>query len=90
MEPNLILVESEPSLSQWNSLIFGSYSHSQVKWAINDYTWQRLRVHLLGMSSRYKYTHLVRYIEEGVNQEQRRVQVTNYVNALKRGGLIEG
>lgn len=82
------------SFTAWKHLIFGSYSIDTVLAAVKDPDWQRVRIDMLGRDLEYKFHRLTSYIETGSHlseQEQwnRRVQVTNYVYALKRGGLIK-
>jgi hypothetical protein len=71
----------------WSSLIFGSYSHAEIAAAVSDPVWQSIRVSLLYTPLETKYAALQEYIG-GAPDPVRRIQVTNYVNALKRGGLI--
>jgi hypothetical protein len=76
----------------WTSLIFGTYDRQTIDSAVGDLTWQALRVSLLGTPHAEKFEALRAYLAApDLNVEQlnrRRVQVTNYVYALRRGGLI--
>lgn len=74
----------------WNLLIFGSYSHLEVDIAVGNVTWQYFRASLLNTDHKVKFRRLFEYLrnETRVPLELKQVQVTNYVNALKRGGLI--
>ena len=72
----------------WPSLIFGTFSPSEVQDAVQDETWQELRVSLLGEPMDKKFIALRKYLHE--NEDiRRRIQITNYVYALRRGGLIK-
>lgn len=72
----------------WNSLRFGIYSKQTVQDAVNDNAWQSFRVSLLGASLQTKYNRLHTYMKLHNYSERAKIQVTNYVNALARGGLI--
>jgi len=76
----------------WNSLIFGSYNHDEIGYAVRNTPWQGFREDLRERPHDEKFTRLRSYIANASNDteaELRRIRVTNYVNALKRGGLIE-
>jgi hypothetical protein len=74
----------------WKSLVYGSFTASQIAIAIGSAEWQTFRVSLLGSSLIFKYEQLCQWITQGPgNARIREIQVTNYVNALKRGGLIK-
>jgi len=72
----------------WNSLIFGSYSRDQIQRAVADPEWQVFRGELVGEPLRTKYARLLGWLAVNDYSERFKIQVTNYVNALKRGGLI--
>jgi hypothetical protein len=73
----------------WNSLIFGKYNIQKIKEAVKDETWQRVRRSMLGTDLKYKYTCLLQWLGGNDYSLEAKIQVTNYVNALKRGGLIK-
>lgn len=74
----------------WDSLIFGSYNHAEVKLAVSDVHWQLLRYSLLDEDLETKYRMLKAFVvnDGPTPAELRRIAVTNYVHALARGGLI--
>ncbi len=72
----------------WGQLKFDSYSPQQVHWAVNDVQWQAFRTEMVGESLERKYELLRSYLRARKYDMKARIQVTNYVNALKRGGLI--
>ena len=74
--------------TDWNSLIFGTYNAAQVQRAISESRWQEYRANMLGTSLRSKYIALKDWLEDSEYSDAAKIQVTNYVNALKRGGLI--
>lgn len=59
----------------------------EIQRAINNREWQELRTSLKGKSLREKLIELKKYYLED-KTEERYVRVVNYINALKRGGLI--
>ena len=57
--------------------------------AINSATWQDLRLSLRNTTTAYKYIALVDYARRSEDKRKSSIQITNYVNALLRGGLIK-
>jgi hypothetical protein len=72
----------------WSKLIFGQYSPEQIDKAVKDEKWQEVRRSMKGVSLIEKYNTLERWLRKNSHSEKSKIQVTNYVNALKRGGLI--
>jgi len=72
----------------WESLRFGIYNREQVQRAVADPKWQRIRISIKGASLQSKYDTLVGYLEDEGYSKGAMTRVTNYVNALRRGGLI--
>lgn len=72
----------------WKKLYFGHINRQEIKKAINDNTWQRLRLDLKGRDLINKYYRLLYYLERNNFNKKAKIQVTNYVTALSRGGLI--
>lgn len=68
-------------------------TREQIQKAIRCEDWQKLRVSLKGVSTQDKLDALERYLvidkKSCCTDEDRRVQILNYLNALSRGGLIE-
>jgi hypothetical protein len=73
----------------WNSLVFGVYSLREIREYTCDTRWQRVRVNMLGRSLTYKWCELNIYLQQEAYSYEAKCRVTNYVNALKRGGLIK-
>lgn len=73
----------------WGHLIFGSFNREQILEAVNDDDWQIARVQMLGDPLGVKYRVLEIWLQEHNYSLKSKIQVTNYVNALKRGGLIQ-
>lgn len=73
----------------WRKLHFGRISPSEVAEAVADDEWQELRVYLKGKSLEEKYRRLDNWLTQQNNSRKAQIQVTNYVTALSRGGLIK-
>lgn len=70
-----------------------SLSMSDILTAVNDEAWQKFRTALKGRSTEDKLDLLDRYLRydgllENVPLGIRVIRVANYINALKRGGLL--
>jgi hypothetical protein len=74
----------------WDALVV-PLTHDEIMEAVRDEAWQRLRVSLKGETLETRYWALRGWLEEHYYKQTRQrsvVQVANYVNALKRGGMI--
>ena len=75
----------------WKQLIHRSLRKEEISPnspAIKDDEWQMFRISLKGLSTSEKYERLLYWLKKHPT-EQAKIQVTNYVNALKRGGLVK-
>jgi hypothetical protein len=70
-------------------LVFGQYDIETVLREVKDVVWQERRVSMLGTSHRRKWNVLRGYLLECGGSFHARCVVTNYVYALKRGGVIK-
>jgi hypothetical protein len=77
------------SNEEWAQLCFGIYNIKEVKDCVADAEWQRVRVSMLSTSLQFKYFTLKEYLDRMQYSHEAKVRVTNYVYALKRGGLIK-
>ena len=84
----------------WHKLYFGYVSLDEIREAVKDAEWQKLRKEMKGRAPAEKYDMLRRYYEETSERltstisrvhmiDSLQVRCTNYVTALARGGLIE-
>lgn len=89
----------------WKELLQSPSSNwALVKIAVDWKEWQLLRVSLHGMSLEYRWHELKKFIAAGTSEEwfqpvwrstpytdreHRQIVVCNYVNALKRGGMVK-
>jgi hypothetical protein len=79
--------------NNWRCMIFGAYTVHDIIQAVQDDRWQRIRNAMKGTPLDVKMGMLMNYIDrsktsQGGVPHNVKVQVTNYVYALKRGGLI--
>lgn len=70
-------------------LVFGQYPLKEVLKQVKNEHWQKVRVGMLGMSHEHKWNELRRYLLKNNFSHHSKVVVTNYVYALKRGGVIK-
>jgi hypothetical protein len=81
--------QAEPDMN-WASLILVQpLTAADVNKYVYDDEWQAFRISLLGMGMPARYLALERWLHEHQLSYASKVQVTNYVNALRRGGLIK-
>jgi hypothetical protein len=73
----------------WNKISFGPITQNEIRQHTDNYAWQVFRSSLMGLPLDYKFQKLYLWLEEHDRDRASQVQVTNYVNALKRGGLIK-
>lgn len=72
----------------WENLHAGEISQDEIDQYIDDNQWQELRQELEGASLQEKYDKLRQWLSQNDNSRRAQVQVTNYINALARGGEI--
>jgi hypothetical protein len=78
------------SKMNWDKLMLATPLYqSDIKRYIPEKDWQIFRESLKGKTSQLKYVALEGWLQQQAYSWASCVQVTNYVNALKRGGLIE-
>jgi hypothetical protein len=72
----------------WRVLHSGALTRDEINKAIRDPEWQEFRKSLKGLSTAEKLKRLDQWKRKHNNSRKAQVQITNYLNALKRGGLI--
>ena len=73
--------------NDWGKYHFGSITKDEITSAIQNPTWQYARRSMKGKSMNEKYHICGDFLKlRGIASD--RVAVTNYVNALKRAGLV--
>lgn len=70
-------------------LVFGVFDRRTVDTEVQNARWQRERVRMLNSSLIFKWNVLAAYLRNNKYNRHSRVVVTNYVCAIKRGGLIK-
>ena len=75
--------------NDWSKLHDGVLRKECIQEAIEDPTWQYARVSMKGKSMTTKWNLCRDYLKvKGPEDELAKIAVTNYVNALKRAGLV--
>lgn len=71
---------------------YGSITALEIRLTIVDPEWQDFRKSLKDTSTEYKARALGGWLQDAPygSETDRVIQVTNYINALKRGGQIKG
>lgn len=72
----------------WNDLHFGTISKPEIEHAILNPKWQECRLRMKGVSTSEKLRMLSNYYEMSSKSRNAKVVVTNYINALLRGGQL--
>jgi len=89
LEGKVIISGSGSQIMDWNKLIFDKYSINTILQIVKNNDWQKIRKSMLKTSLEFKYKTLKKWLIYNDYSFDSKVQVTNYVNALKRGGLIK-
>lgn len=66
-------------------------NHDEIMEAVKDEDWQVYRLSMKGLTTHFKLSALANWLERGKtpDSDKRRIQVMNYLNALKRGGQLD-
>lgn len=73
----------------WSKLHIGHISSDEIKTAVKLEGWQLFRAQLKGKPLEEKYTMLESLSNHYPHNRLVQVAITNYINALKRAGLIK-
>jgi len=73
----------------WKTLYFGHMCKDEVLRCVKDPEWQALRIAMKGSTTEHKFYSLTAWLKVRNYSREAQVQVTNYVTALSRGGLIK-
>ena len=73
----------------WKSLDYGPITKAEISEYVIQKDWQAFRAEMLGESLATKFAMLKGWLAAGLYSREAQVQVTNYCNALKRGGQIK-
>ena len=72
----------------WRKLYFGHVPVKDMRLYTPHADWQVVRLDMKGKSLAYKYASLCKWLVQKEFAYSAKIQVTNYVTALSRGGLI--
>ena len=73
----------------WSTLDYSPLTRTEISEAVLEPEWQDLRRRMLLTRLIVRYAALQQWLEMHEYSRASQVQVTNYVNALKRGGIIK-
>jgi hypothetical protein len=73
----------------WDEMHCGRITKHEIKKYVSQQKWQLVREDMKGASLEYKYKACREWLRENKYSRDSYVQVTNYINALSRGGLIK-
>ena len=79
---------STPKMN-WKELHMGQLSTQEIMTCVNDEQWQLFRQSLRGQTLDEKFIRLKYWMRAHQGEYPAKVQVTNYINALSRAGLID-
>lgn len=72
----------------WKKLYFGTVPVKDMRLYTPELEWQKVRVSMKGTTNLVKFRSLCQWLVQNNFSYSSRIQVTNYVTALSRGGLI--
>lgn len=78
----------KPKQPDFSKLHSGHISSQEILAYVKDPEWQKLRLAMKGKSLQERYDMMEAYLYEHKNSWEAQVRVTNYINALSRGGMI--
>jgi len=73
----------------WNSIHYGHITTKEIRWYVTDAEWQTLRIQLKNKNLSHRFALLSEYLRKKNYSRPAQVVVTNYINALARGGMID-
>ena len=76
-------------MQKWNREISFVSRYNVIVHCVNDDLWQDFRLSLKGISTEEKLSMLESWIQTAADEQIAKMQVDNYLGALKRGGQID-
>ena len=73
----------------WSTLDYSPLTRAEISEAVLEPEWQDLRRRMLLTRLVTRYAVLKRWLEKHEYSRASQVQVTNYIAALRRGGMIK-
>ena len=89
MEQELVSFRTALRVLREAGYSYGRVTRSDITAAVNDKEWQKFRESMKGESTEEKIFMLVEWQVNHFGEHQAWVQITNYLNALKRGGQLK-
>lgn len=74
----------------WSEFTFYNWIPTVIRLqSVKDDDWQIIRKSMLKKPLEFKFETLKNWLEQNNNSEKSKIQTQNYVQALRRGGMIE-
>ena len=73
----------------WSKLYFGKLKRIDILKAVADPIWQETRLCMKGTTLHMKYEILEQWLKKNNYSRSAQIQVTNYITALSKNGLIK-
>lgn len=73
----------------WSKVYFGTVPVADMRKYTPEEEWQKVRLSMKGESLEFKHKALTDWLDKNDHSYASRIQSTNYVTALSRGGLIK-
>jgi hypothetical protein len=73
----------------WKTLHCGRIKKREIELYVKDEEWQKVRLRMKNTSLTYRWIQLFVWLVQKESSRASQVQVTNYINALKRGGMVK-
>ena len=75
---------------KWHKFEFFDWIPSVIRLeSVKDYDWQTIRKSMLKTDLEFKYKTLQNWLEKNKYSDKSKIQTQNYMQALRRSGLIE-
>ena len=75
---------------KWHKFEFYDWIPTLIRLqSVKDDDWQKVRKSMLRTDLKFKYETLQKWLEKNKYSEKSKIQIQNYVQALRRSGLIE-
>lgn len=73
----------------WSDVYFGRVPVKDMRKYTPEEAWQVVRLDMKGKSLEYRHEALTKWLEKNDYSYASKIQSTNYVTALSRGGMIK-
>jgi len=72
----------------WRTIHCGYISQEEIAKYVRDKDWQMIRLSMKGAPMSHRFNLLKGYLGRNNHSRAAQVRVTNYINALSRGGML--